>query len=84
VRVLQKRGRNNVLIKSFGSSRDESEIERMEEQAREFIRHQIGTYYIFFNQPPEQDVGDFIDGLSNSQISVEGSVSIFLASCLTM
>ncbi len=29
VRVLQKRGRNNVLIKSFGSSRDEKEIERM-------------------------------------------------------
>ena len=59
VRVLQKRGRNNVLVKSFGSSRDMSEIERMVEQAQEFIRRQTGTYYNLFNQPPEQNLEDF-------------------------
>ena len=37
VRVLQKRGRNNVMLKSFGSSTDQAEIDRMVEQAREFI-----------------------------------------------
>ena len=77
VRVLQKRGRNNVLVKSFGSSRDESEIERMVIQAREFILRQTGTYYNIFNPPPEQDVEDFIEGLSNSQISVEGPEAVF-------
>lgn len=77
VRVLQKRGRNNVLVKSFGSSRDESEIERMVAQARVFIRCQSGTYYNLFDQPPEQRIEDFIGDLSNSQISVEGPEAIF-------
>lgn len=77
VRVLQKRGRNNVLVKSFGSSRDEKEIERMVEEARIYIQKQTGTYYHLFNQPTEQGIGDFVDGLSNSQISVEGPEVIF-------
>ena len=77
VRVLQKRGRNNVLVKSFGSSRDEKEIERMVEQARIYIQQQTGTYYHLFNQPPEQGIETFVDGLSNSQISVEGPEVIF-------
>lgn len=77
VRVLQKRGRNNVLVKSFGSSRDEKEIERMVEEARIYIQKQAGTYYHLFNQPTEQGIGDFVDGLSNSQISVEGPEVIF-------
>lgn len=72
VRVLQKRGRNNVLIKSFGSSRDEKEIDRLVAKAREFIQHQTGTFYHLFNQPAEQDIDDFVDSLSNSQVSVDG------------
>ena len=35
VRVLEKRGRNNVLVKSMGSSRDEKEIEQHFESADE-------------------------------------------------
>lgn len=77
VRVLQKRGRNNVLIKSFGSSKDEKEIERMVEQAKEFIQRQTGTYYHLFNQPAEQRIDDFVYNLSNSQISVDGTEAIF-------
>lgn len=77
VRVLQKRGRNNVLIKSFGSSKDEKEIERMVEQAREFIQRQMSTYYHLFNQPPESSIDDFVDNLSNSQVSVDGPEAIF-------
>lgn len=77
VRVLQKRGRNNVLIKSFGSSKDEKEIERMVEQAKEFIQRQTGTYYHLFNQPAEQSIADFVDNLSNSQVSVDGPEAIF-------
>lgn len=77
VRVLQKRGRNNVLVKSFGSSRDEKEIERMIEQAQIYIQHQTGTYYHLFNPPPERSIDDFVGELSNSQISVEGPEAIF-------
>ena len=43
VRVLEKRGRNNVLVKSMGSSRDEKEIERMVEQAKVFIKRRTGS-----------------------------------------
>ena len=39
--MLQKRGRNNVMVKSFGSSRDEAQIARMVEQAREFIQDTV-------------------------------------------
>ena len=77
VRVLQKRGRNNVLIKSFGSSRDEKEIDRLVAKAREFIQHQTGTFYHLFNQPAEQGIDDFVDSLSNSQVSVDGPEAIF-------
>ena len=44
VRVLEKRGCNNVLVRSFGSSSDEKEINRMVEDARIFIQRQTGTY----------------------------------------
>lgn len=77
VRVLQKRGRNNVLVKSFGSSRDEKEIERMVYQARIYIQQQTGTFYNLFNPAPESNIDDFIEDLSNSQISVEGPEVIF-------
>ena len=45
VRVLEKRGRNNVLVKSMGSSRDEKEIERMVEQAKAFIKLRTALSY---------------------------------------
>lgn len=77
VRVLQKRGRNNVLIRSFGSSRDAKEIERMVEEATVFIQQQMGTYYNLFNQPCEQNIEDFVSQLSNSQVSVDGPEAIF-------
>jgi len=49
----------------------------MVEQAQEFIRRQTGTYYNLFNQPPEQNLEDFIGKLSNSQISVDGPEVVF-------
>ncbi len=49
----------------------------MVEHAREFIRKQTGTYYHLFNLPPEQNISDFVEGLSNNQISVEGPEAVF-------
>ncbi len=78
VRVLQKRGRNNILVKSFGSSRDEREIARMMEEDRIFIQHQTGMFYHLLNPQPKQDINDFVGGISNSQISVAGPEVIFV------
>ena len=77
MRVLQKRGRNNVMVKSFGSSDDEAEIERMVRQAREYIARQTGSFYHIFNPRPEPDISEFIENLSNNQISVEGPEAVF-------
>lgn len=77
VRVLQKRGRGNVLVKSFGSSRDKKEIERKVAEAKEFIQRHTGSFYHLFNQPPAEDIEDFVCSLSNSQISVDGPEAVF-------
>lgn len=77
MRVLQKRGRNNIMVKSFGSSADATEIDRLVVQAREFIARQTGTFYHLFNLPPEPNISDFIENLSNNQISVDGPEAVF-------
>jgi hypothetical protein len=77
VRVLEKRGRGNVLVKSFGSSTDEKEIAEMVEQAQIYIRRQTGSFYNLFNPPPQLDVTEFVECISNSQISVVGPEVIF-------
>lgn len=77
VRVLQKSGRNNMLVKSFGSSREEKEIDAMVKEAEEFIQRQTGTYHHLFNPPPEQDIDSFVGSLANSQVSVEGPEAVF-------
>ena len=45
--------------------------------AREFIQRQTGTFYHLFNQPAEQGIDDFVDSLSNLQVSVDGPETIF-------
>ncbi len=77
IRVLEKRGGNNVLVKSFGSSRDSGEIERMISQAKIFIQHQTDTYYTLFNPLPKLSIDEFVNNISNSQISVVGPEAIF-------
>lgn len=77
VRVLEKRGRNNVLVKSFGSSKDERVIEKWMAEAQRFIRQQTGTHYDLFNQPSQPLLNDFVNNISNNQISVVGPEVIF-------
>lgn len=38
VQVLDKRNGRNVLLRSFGSSKDEDELRVMEQEASEYIR----------------------------------------------
>lgn len=77
VRVLEKRGRNNVLVKSMGSSRDEKEIERMVEQAKTFIKQRKGSLYNLFNPPENPSADEIISDISNNQISVVGPEAVF-------
>ena len=77
VRVLEKKGTSNILVKSFGCSRDDSEIERMVAEARDFIRIQNGSYYNLFNPPPQPKIEEFVDGIANSQVSVVGPEAVF-------
>lgn len=77
VRVLKKQGHNNVLVKSFGASRDPKVIESMVQQAREYIMRRTGTFYNLFNPPPAATIDDFVVDLSNSQVSVDGPEAVF-------
>ena len=77
VRVLEKRGRNNVLVKSMGSSRDEKDIERMVEQAKAFIKQRTGSLYNLFNPPENPSADEIISDISNNQISVVGPEVVF-------
>ena len=79
VRVLQKHGRTNVIVKSFGASRDQKEIERMVLQAREYIMRHTGTFYNLFNLPPMLsivgygDIGGLFRPLVLSRLVAPGS-----------
>ena len=77
VRVLQKQGCNNVLVKSLGASRDSKEIARVVQQAKEYIMRRSGTFYNLFNPPPIPAIDDLVGELSKSQISVDGPEAVF-------
>ena len=77
VRVMEKRGRRNVVVKSFGASKDATEIERLCRDAELYVRKRSGTLYDLFNPIPQLGIEEFIAGLSNAQISVIGPELIF-------
>ena len=52
-------------------------IERMVQQAREYIMRRTGTFYNLFNPPPAATIDDFVGELSNSLISVDGPEMVF-------
>lgn len=54
IQVLDKRNGRNVLLRSFGSSRDENELIRMGQQAADFITGYGGQCVIDFEEglPP--------------------------------
>jgi len=77
VRVMEKRRGRNVVVKSFGASKDEGEVGRMVSAAEEYVKRQTGRFYTLFNPVPQVSIGDFLASLSNSQVSVIGPELIF-------
>lgn len=55
VQVLRKKGRSNVLVKSFGASCDEAELQRMGQEARHFISTYGGQMLLDFDASSAQD-----------------------------
>jgi len=77
VRVMEKRGRKNIVIRSFGASKDERVIARMTEEAELFMKKRSGMLYDLFNPPPQIWAEQVIRGLSNAQVSVVGPELVF-------
>lgn len=77
VRVMEKHGRKNVVLRNFGASSDDAKIEELCRQAETFIQKQTGTLYNLFNPYPQPTIEDFISGLSNAQVSVIGPELVF-------
>ena len=77
VRVMEKRGRRNVMIKSFGASKDASVVAVLSKEAELYVKKRLGTLYDLFNPIPQPGIEGFIAGLSNAQVSVIGPELIF-------
>ena len=63
VQVLVKRGRNNVVVRSFGASSDETELQRMEKEASSFISSYGGQMEFEFC---EKSIDDEVEMLTSS------------------
>lgn len=77
VQVVQKtKGRRQLVIKTMGSSADESEIRRLETEAREFIHAMEGPSIPDILE--EECVMDaLLGGISNAQVQVIGPELVF-------
>ena len=77
VQVINKgKGRYRV-IKSFGTGITETEVIRLEENARQYIREQTGMNRSLFEYEDEINLNNFVSTISNSQIQVIGPEIIF-------
>ena len=77
VQVINKgKGRYRV-IKSFGVGITETEVIRLEENARQYIREQTGTNRSLFEYEDEIKLNDFVSTISKSQVKVIGPEIIF-------
>ena len=77
VQVINKGTGRYRVIKSFGVGITETEVIRLEENARQYIREQTGTNRSLFEYEDEIRLNDFVSNISNSQIKVIGPEIIF-------
>jgi len=74
--ITKSRGRYEVSC-SFGTGRTESELNRLEEKARQYIREKEGLIGDLFADEDEFKLEEFISTLSNHQLQVIGPELIF-------
>ena len=77
VQVIRKINGRYRVLKSFGTGCSESEITRIEQRARQFIREQTGMTRELFADEQEVMLAGFISGISNAQVQVIGPELIF-------
>lgn len=66
VQVLMKQGRNNVVIRSFGASKDEDELRRMEMEASRFISTYGGQMEMDFSaKTAEEEIAMLVSGIAD-------------------
>ena len=77
VQVISKHTGKYKMMRSFGTGRNEQELVRLEEHARQFISEQQGFAGELF--PDEDDVRleDFLSTIHNTQIQVVGPELVF-------
>jgi hypothetical protein len=71
VQVVIKEGRKNRIIKSFGSSADQKEIERLYRQAESFIRDQK-QQLVLFEDYEDIVVREFVETIGNDHLRTVG------------
>lgn len=66
VQVVDKRDRTNVVLKSFGASKNEEELKRMEREAYDFMSTYGGqTTLNFSTLPPQGQLQQIISGIKD-------------------
>ena len=76
VEVVSKRGGKNVVVKRFGTSRDETVLRSLERKAQQWICDQHGPK-LPFSWEKDNIISDFMSTLSNSQVRVHGPELVY-------
>ena len=77
VQVISKHTGKYKVMRSFGTGRNEQEIVRLEEHARQFIIEQRGFVGELFSNEEDDNLEDFLSTIENTQIQVIGPELIF-------
>ena len=76
IEVISKRGGKNLVVRRFGSSRDEAELRSFERKAQQWIDDQRGPR-LPFSWEKDDVISDFMSTLSNSQVRVYGPELVY-------
>jgi len=77
VQVISKHTGKYKVMRSFGTGRNEQEVVRLEEHARQFIIEQRGFVGELFSNEEDDNLEDFLSTIANTQIQVIGPELIF-------
>lgn len=71
IQVIEKQGRKNKVIKSFGAARDQSKIDILIKEAELFIERRKGLIPLF-NSQEDALINAFVNTLSNDDLRIVG------------
>ena len=77
IQVVSKHRKKYKVARSFGTGRTESDIVRLEEQAKQYVRAQEGFVDSLFIDRDEMSFKNFVASITNDSIRVIGPELIF-------